>query len=787
MPFDPNQPFTVEPPAAAPAAKAPAFDPNQPFTVEPAQAAPAAPAVPTMTVHPQPPAAPTPPAHPAGVAERFASGVMDPLYGAGQAIMHGLANDKGQILPNLNHVYDALEHKHTPTPTTAAVDQAIQGREQAIKAEEPKGTDWARLAGNVASPANFIAPTKALGAANLATRIGSGLLQGAAVGAMQPATEKAPYAGQKAAQALVGGVFGAGMSGVEHIVTPIARWAASFLGDTAAENAGVRKVLSRIASDQRHGGPTFQDMLDLAKEAPSKPLKLADVDGANLKGLVGKLARTPGDAKAILNRAIKDRDLDAATRISTDDIAPHLGVQPAFFADKALQESRSAAAKPLYARAFAYDSMPPLRQQVERAVKDARQSGIDALRDLKDTERQIAELGQEPADAASNRPYMNPQARQAKLAELNMKMQDASDRLEQAGADHQAAMGRLVGINDVQNAGIKGSVWSPKLERFIQNPRIKQGLPRGWQIETDEAMAAGRPINPHDYGIVGFQDNIPVLGKTLNMRMLNVVKKGLDGQVEQLRDPNTGRLTEEGVAADKFRRAFVAELDRLNPHYKAAREAWGGETRAMGALRFGQHAFNPSTPLEAIQHEIRSMSPSEREFARLGLANKIREIIRRTGEAGDETRKMLIPENRERMRAFFDSQEAFDKFFAGLNAEHRMFHTFAKTYGNSATAERQAEDLSTDLYAGSHAVRAGEAVARGNPFEFIGHGLQALRGVLPASNPKVDAAAARLLTQPIPEAVQRLQQAQSAPAIPDLGQYAIPPIVAGAVAGMQGR
>jgi hypothetical protein len=83
---------------------------------------------------------------------RFGTGMADPAVGAGQLLVHGskyLADQMGIQKPELNQ-------------RQADVDAAIAEREKAIQVERqapgsnPGGTDWYRIAGNVASPANVV-------------------------------------------------------------------------------------------------------------------------------------------------------------------------------------------------------------------------------------------------------------------------------------------------------------------------------------------------------------------------------------------------------------------------------------------------------------------------------------------------------------------------------------------------------------------------------------------------------------------------------------------------------
>lgn len=87
---------------------------------------------------------------------------------------------------------------------------AINRRTEALRGPDA-GFDWARFAGNFASPASWMAAAKVPVAATTAGKMAQGAATGAAFGAAAPVTTEGDYAGEKAAQigagAAVGGVL----------------------------------------------------------------------------------------------------------------------------------------------------------------------------------------------------------------------------------------------------------------------------------------------------------------------------------------------------------------------------------------------------------------------------------------------------------------------------------------------------------------------------------------------------------------------------------------------------
>ncbi len=645
---------------------------------------PSPPSAAASPVSPSSPAQPEPATQPASALERFGTGVADPFVGFTQAVTQLIPKPVGDVLEKANDwIADEVGAPRSPRNlfTAQGVDQQVEQREKEIAKGSPKGTDWWRVAGEVASPANYAAPTRLLGESNAMRRLGSGVLQGAVTGALQPVDSKGNFAEKKEAQAAMGGALG-GVVGVgAEAVRPIANWALSLHGDSAAQSKAVKSVLQRIETDQKGGGATFQDMLDIANATPNKPLVLADVLDANAKNLLGRIARQPGEAQQQIKKFLTDRDLDTATRV-TGDLGEHLGEGAAYYADQSLQKARSLAARPKFEKAFANNK--PL-----------------------DTE------------------YLN--------------------HLRQT------------------------------------NPRIQEGMKRGWAIERDEADGEGRPMNWSDYGITNVsvdpQTGLPLIemGQVPNLRMWNVVKKGLDAQIADHTDKMTGRLTEEGVAINILRKGLLRELDRLSDDYKAAREAWGGPTEAMMALRFGQ-TFAEYTP-EQIEDTVKDWTPGQREFGQLGLANILRKTMLSTGERGDEVRKLRLPYTKMQLRAFFDSDEKFERYFQSINAEHRMWESWAKVNVGSNSADKLAEDLRADTYAASQGIRGAARFYAGDHAGGVADFIRGAGRYLPSDNPRVARKTADLLTTPVPQAVKTLQGATNK--IPTMRIY--PKVIPGLV------
>ncbi len=131
-------------------------------------------------------------------------GAVDPVYGIGQAVPHGMhwLTSLGGNAPNpVSELYGKQAER---------MNESVKTREENYQDNRKSdGFDWGRLTGNVVSPANWI-PGGAVGkTASLGGKIGTGVLTGAAFGASQPVADTENFAENKAWQTGLGAAGGA--------------------------------------------------------------------------------------------------------------------------------------------------------------------------------------------------------------------------------------------------------------------------------------------------------------------------------------------------------------------------------------------------------------------------------------------------------------------------------------------------------------------------------------------------------------------------------------------------
>jgi hypothetical protein len=209
-----------------------------------------------------------------------------------------------------------------------------------------------------------------------------------------------------------------------------------------------------------------------------------------------------------------------------------------------------------------------------------------------------------------------------------------------------------------------GPVIDDRVNQFLADPILKQGIGQGMQIQRLEALADNKPFDPKDYGVTGFDPaGDPIIGGVPNMRLLDAGKKGLDAIVEGYRNPITGKLNldQYGNAVNSVRAKYVQALDAANPDYAAARAAWAGPSQSLDALNAGRNIFKPDAELTA--QRIASLSPGDLDFHNIGVLRAIEDVTNNSPNGAAALNNMLSkPSVQEKLSAAFKSPEGFADF-----------------------------------------------------------------------------------------------------------------------------
>lgn len=252
---------------------------------------------------------------------------------------------------------------------------------------------------------------------------------------------------------------------------------------------------------------------------------------------------------------------------------------------------------------------------------------------------------------------------------------------------------------------------------YLNRPSVKAGMANARKIAAEEG------VDLTTLGIDLTAEGEPVLVRVPTWKTLDYIKRGIDNVVEQYRDPTTGKLVLDtyGRVADITRHDFVHTLRDLNPEYAKALDAWGGPSRSMDALQVGIDALKRSPEQNAAR--LAEMSENDREFARLGIGQTLRDIANKRGPLAGEFDRVAGTQygstsTREQLRPFFRNEKDYQTFVDSVTMENTMPRTTNKILGGSQTAERLMEDESPisgrDLAHGATAAATGHKSTMAN-------------------------------------------------------------------------
>lgn len=627
-------------------------------------------------------------------------------------------------------------------------------------------TAWAgNLVGEIGATLPFMVGAGA--APTLPARMVGAGIAAIPIGAARPVTDTEHYGREKVGQVTGEVIGSAGGQAVgETVIVPAAKYvigwarrllqneeqraaaktAAEVAKEAAATQKATQEVTGKFAKAQKSGlvpGDVIKTMADA--EAAGQPMTLMDVDpfpGSPVRRDVGNVYRGPGAAGRELEQFQEGRTYgqDPETLRTWQgnrlnkmlmDIRDKLSSGSARQTSEKLAQQRSERGKPLWDKAMAGGSTAPLEHQFTQEFTAATTAEATAAQRLREAQtrlvavqskqqtsaaaqaeaattpaqlraRETAELGMQATTGASL-PEHPTSAWNDELRAAESEFHDAQNDLTHIRATKEDIRARLKRAQADGTANAPGAVWSPALQRVLDNPELKnRGLALGYGIARNEADAAGTRFNPHEWAIVGMDEQgNPIVGSVPNMKLLQMAKQGLDALLEDtdgkagIRDPLTGRLTKYGRSIDELRKTVLSEGDRLNPHWKEARDVWAGDTAELRALADGKHAFDRKADWteENLTERWNEMAPGERVNFKLGAMDKLIEDLDFHSLRGDATGAMVNnPAAQRKLRLIMQNDAEFNQAVKIIKSERTMWQTGTSIMRGAQTAERLATD-----------------------------------------------------------------------------------------------
>lgn len=566
-------------------------------------------------------------------------------------------------------ILSAAREQH---PVVSAVGGAAGGL---LPALATAGTSTVPSAGGAITRAANQLPKPAI-----ADSVIDGALQGAAYGGVYGAgsgegnlLERMPSAAEGA---LVGGAVGGAVPAV------VGGAKAAYTAATSPERSALHQVERALERDGITAAQFAQKADDLQQRYPGAALP-ADAGGENVRGLLERVAQTPGAGRTQVIPALTERQQAQPQRITDtlQDLASGPAAVPA-----AEKVSGSTDLVPFIGSPVAWT----------RSERDTVRNAADDISKV----------------AGGNR-------------------RSAFKAVEEAMAQRAKAAQPLY-----EKAYQEPVPWSMELEALFKRPVMQEAYKGAERRAANEGRDLyGKFLDLKDDGTFTVT-SVPSTGD------LDFVKKYLDSKVGTLE--KSGDFGEARVIKG-IRTKLLDMMDTASPTYREARAAWAGPSRFIEAVDDGRAIMSRNISAEELGANLSKMSPSELEGYRIGAVSSIiNKMGNDPAKMADMTKYLRSSEMRAKVAAMLPDDAARERWNSMLDFEVGASAMAGRSLGNSATARRAAEMTDADGVAGDLVLSALAGSPVGGLFsQFVNKAGRGLRDTLRSSS---DRAVANALT-----------------------------------------
>lgn len=460
-----------------------------------------------------------------------------------------------------------------------------------------------------------------------------------------------------------------GAGGEKLTVSPKAMTSGRSILHTALKEDGINPldVAQKLEQAKATGLPIT------AVDVINKDVGGVQTHGKNTIGLLKGAANMPGPGAAMAGE-VAARGRAAVKRLGT--------LLDTALSDKGKYEVSDAALEKMktetpvaYKAAFEGGSIAPLEKQFEGEFAQAAQQITAARQKLNAAQQKITQI--EAKKQTNSNVYVDNSLISAKRA-AHEELQAAQKELSKASA-HEDSVKKILrqAQSDAKN-GVKGAVWSPRIQEMLGDDTVQAGIKKGLWIAKKEALANGEKFNPHEYGITGYDaSGEPIVSKVPNMRMLDAGKKGLDAIINESKNPLTGKMNETGRAVSMLKNSYLKEIDAINPDYAKARQNYGSHASQLEALRDGENFMRMDK--EEIARFMKDPNTSHAEKA--AFASGVKRHLQNMLDKADKGASSTNPINQiwtkymaDKLEPIFPNKQVFEKFSNIMEHERTMAH-----------------------------------------------------------------------------------------------------------------
>ena len=169
---------------------------------------------------------------------------------------------------------------------------------------------------------------------------------------------------------------------------------------------------------------------------------------------------------------------------------------------------------------------------------------------------------------------------------------------------------------------------TPTLQGLTQRPAVQKAMRNARQMMQNDGLdpdALGLTVSPQS-------GEIPIMevSKRPSMQLWDYVKRGLDDEIDALRDPVTKafKRPQEARQLTDMASTLRGELTSQSPAYRQALETSGDYLKASSAFKNAPRlVFNDKLSPRAFAQQVAKMTEGEREALRAGIANHALNLV----------------------------------------------------------------------------------------------------------------------------------------------------------------
>jgi hypothetical protein len=249
------------------------------------------------------------------------------------------------------------------------------------------------------------------------------------------------------------------------------------------------------------------------------------------------------------------------------------------------------------------------------------------------------------------------------------------------------------------------------LQELLNLPALQGARRRAYRLMQNDR------IDPETMGFTVSPESgdIPILvpNGTPNLRVLDYIKRGLDGELRPFRNPVTGRIDTSDPEARQLVgiiSEFRNELTSQSPNYRQALAVSGDYLSAQSAFEQAQRMLGNNMDEFDFQQTLNRMSEGERQAFRVGAAKWAND----RAQTGKLTPQSLVGQPGARLRAKLTAALGEDSVAAIIDPATREAQKAAfegrAGFVNSPSAELMLGNQEVDQALGAQNWSAGEAV-----------------------------------------------------------------------------